>query len=81
MEKRPYDNQVHRYCDKCGAWKLHTNGRKYYTCLTCSSRVPKERANTRLQADGLVACDHVFVPTPPHGYLHCKFCNSAAAKA
>lgn len=50
-DKRPYDNQYNRYCPKCDATKLHTNGRKYWTCLTCGSRTPKKQANTGLHTD------------------------------
>ena len=41
-EKRPYDNQVNKLCKKCGAWKLHARGRKYYTCLTCNLKTTKD---------------------------------------
>ena len=37
-EKRPYSNQVNHYCEKCGAWKIHVRGSKYYTCLTCNTK-------------------------------------------
>ena len=46
MEKRPYSNQYNRYCDKCKAWTLHTNGSKYHTCLTCSTRTKKSESIT-----------------------------------
>lgn len=57
MEKRPYYNQAQKLCPKCGEWKLHTRGRKYYTCLTCGLRTPKKQANPRLHADGGQAGD------------------------
>jgi len=51
MSKRPYDNQYNRYCPQCGAYRLHTRGRKYWTCLTCSLRTLKEQATPKEQAD------------------------------
>lgn len=27
--------------------------------------------------ESLIGCDHRYIPTPPHGYLHCEFCNAA----
>jgi hypothetical protein len=39
---RPYDNQYHKYCSVCGAWHLHAKGRKYWTCLTCSTRTERD---------------------------------------
>lgn len=45
MEKRPYYNQAQKLCPQCGEWKIHTRGRKYYTCLTCGLRTLKKQAN------------------------------------
>ena len=28
----------------------------------------------------LVACDHEFIPQPPHGYMFCRFCNCSEPK-
>ena len=39
-----YDNQYNIYCLNCSAWKLHTKGRKYCTCLTCNTRVDRASA-------------------------------------
>jgi hypothetical protein len=38
------DNQYNIYCLQCNAWKLHAKGRKYYTCLTCNTRVERASA-------------------------------------
>jgi hypothetical protein len=43
-EKRPYNNQVNHYCEKCSAWKIHVRGSKYYTCLTCNKKSPVKMA-------------------------------------
>jgi len=48
-EKRPYNNQVNHYCQKCKRWTLHTRGRKYYSCLTCCTK--EERGLTQLAPD------------------------------
>lgn len=37
-------NQYNIFCLTCNGWKLHTKGRKYYTCLTCSTRVERASA-------------------------------------
>jgi molybdenum cofactor biosynthesis enzyme MoaA len=42
--RRPYDNQYNRYCAKCDSYRLHTKGRKYWTCLTCDTRTARELA-------------------------------------
>lgn len=49
MEKRPYYNQAQKLCPQCGEWKIHTRGRKYYTCLTCGLRTLKAQANKSVQ--------------------------------
>ncbi len=49
-DKRPYNNQVNHYCQKCKRWTLHTRGRKYYSCLTCCTK--EERGLTQVAADG-----------------------------
>ena len=48
-EKRPYNNQVNHYCQKCKRWTLHTRGRKYYSCLTCCTK--EERGLTQPAPD------------------------------
>jgi hypothetical protein len=50
-ERRPYDNQYNRFCSVCSAWHLHAKGRKYWTCLTCSTRTERQ-PNTGLHTDG-----------------------------
>lgn len=40
-EKRPYSNQYNRFCVKCDGWKIHSNGRLYWVCLTCGLRTLK----------------------------------------
>ena len=49
MEKRPYYNQAQKLCPQYGEWKIHTRGRKYYTCLTCGLRTLKAQANNSVQ--------------------------------
>ena len=57
-DKRPYNNQVDHYCQKCKRWTLHTRGRKYYSCLTCCTK--EDRGLTQVAADGatLCSCEH-----------------------
>ena len=50
------NNQVNKYCAECRAYKLHTRGTKYYTCLTCCARTEKQ-ANNRLHSDALQVYD------------------------
>jgi hypothetical protein len=38
------NNQYNIYCLNCCGWKLHAKGRKYYTCLTCNTRVDRASA-------------------------------------
>lgn len=42
----PRTNQFNRFCQKCDGWKLHKEGRKYYTCLTCNTRTEKDKLDS-----------------------------------
>ena len=67
-EKRPYSNQVNHYCEKCGAWKIHVRGSKYYTCLTCNKKRPVKMARglTQPAPDAGESAPLQALSTPEH---------------
>lgn len=74
--RRPYDNQYHHYCWKCHAWKLHAKGRKYYTCLTCSTRTEKGILTQR-EADVCQECGKIETIDPNNdGVVVCVECGT-----